>query len=91
MASFHQVQFGWAQRIAEEMTRGECTVRVLQDERGIDRPRSVSLWLRERSSGRVARVPLDGELGEIAESATREARLRALVGAARAGLSGAPH
>jgi len=31
MASFHQVHYRWAKQIAEDETRGECTVRVLRE------------------------------------------------------------
>ena len=83
MASFHQVHYRWAKQIAEDETHGQCTVRVLHDERGIDAPRSVSLWLRDRSSGRVTRVPLTGAQGELADDPAREERLRELRDAAR--------
>jgi hypothetical protein len=85
MASFHQVHYRWAKQIAEDETHGQCTVRVLDDERGIDAPRSVSLWLRDRSSGRVLRVPLSGVQPELADDPAREERLRDLLNAARRG------
>jgi hypothetical protein len=85
MASFHQVHYRWAKQIAEDETHGQCTVRVLHDERGIEAPRSVSLWLRDRSSGRVLRVPLTGAYGELADDPAREERLRDLLHAARRG------
>jgi len=82
MASFHQVHYRWAKQIAEDETRGECTVRVLREERGVEGPRSVSLWLRDRRSGRVTRVPLVGTEGDLAEDPAREDRLRRLLLAA---------
>jgi hypothetical protein len=86
MASFHRVHYRWAEQIAEDVTRGQCTVRVLYDERGLDAPRSVSLWMRDRGSGRVSRVPLAGADGDLAEHPAREERLRALLDDARGDL-----
>lgn len=83
MASFHQVQYRWAKQIAEDETRGECTVRVLLEERGFYGPRSVSLWLLDRASGRVTSLPLASAEGDLADDPAREARLRGMVIAAR--------
>ncbi len=85
MASFHQIRYRWAKQIAEEATHGECTIRVLHEERGLEGPRSVSLWIRDRRSGRVTRVPLASAEGEIAEGPAGSERLRHLLLDARAG------
>ncbi len=85
MASFHQVRYEWAKQIADDMTHGACTVRILREEHGLWEPRPVSLWLRHTASGRVATVPLAGQDGDLADDPAREQRLRGLLNDAQTG------